>query len=46
MADNPIIYATVNPDIEITPEVRMDAIVATGHRGYSNQVNNICHPAV
>ena len=45
MAKNPIIFACVNPDPEIKPElvdeVRSDAIVATGRSDYPNQVNNL-----
>ncbi len=45
MSKNPIIFACVNPDPEITPEeveeVRSDAIIATGRSDYPNQVNNL-----
>jgi malate dehydrogenase (oxaloacetate-decarboxylating)(NADP+) len=45
MAKQPIIFATANPDPEITPDdakaVRPDAIVATGRSDYPNQVNNV-----
>ena len=45
MAKNPIIFASANPDPEITPEeieeVRDDAIIATGRSDYPNQVNNL-----
>ena len=47
--ESTIIFATANPDPEISPEevssVRTDAIMATGRSDYPNQVNNVlCFP--
>ena len=45
MANNPIIFATANPEPEIYPhevsEVRDDAIMATGRSDFPNQANNV-----
>src|SRR5262249_39787975 len=45
MANKPIIFATANPDPEITVQevaaVRSDAIMPTGRSHYPNQINNV-----
>lgn len=51
MADNPIVFASSNPDPEIRPELahatRSDVIMATGRSDYPNQVNNVlCFPFI
>lgn len=51
MAENPIVFASSNPDPEIRPELahatRPDVIMATGRSDYPNQVNNVlCFPFI
>ena len=51
MAENPIVFASSNPDPEIRPELalatRSDVIMATGRSDYPNQVNNVlCFPFI
>lgn len=45
MAENPVVFASSNPDPEISPELahatRPDVIMATGRSDYPNQVNNV-----
>jgi hypothetical protein len=45
MAPDPVVFATANPDPEITYEeakaARPDVIIATGRSDYPNQVNNV-----
>ncbi len=51
MAENPVVFASSNPDPEIRPEMahatRSDVIMATGRSDYPNQVNNVlCFPFI
>ena len=49
MAEDPIIFATANPDPEIAPEEAEGRarIMATGRSDYPNQINNtLCFPGI
>ncbi|HLT25517.1 MAG TPA: malic enzyme-like NAD(P)-binding protein, partial [Zeimonas sp.] len=51
MAPRPLVFALANPIPEIDPQivrtVRPDAVIATGHTDYPNQVNNVlCFPYI